>query len=69
VEPPTLAKTARVGHPAYEKMGSPKIPTRAPILELRKAGAMPEAREESIKNGEVTLTLQPHALALVEVEK
>jgi xylan 1,4-beta-xylosidase len=55
--------------PAYEKMGSPKIPTRAQILELRKSAAMPEAREEAIKDGELRLTLQPQALALVEIEK
>jgi hypothetical protein len=66
--PPTLAKTARVGHPAYGRWINRRL-LRAPILELRKAGAMPEGREEAIRNGELSLTLQPQALALVEVER
>jgi xylan 1,4-beta-xylosidase len=55
--------------PAYEKMGRPQFPSREQIVELRKAADMPAGRTETIKNGELRLTLEPHSLALVEVEK
>jgi xylan 1,4-beta-xylosidase len=55
--------------PAYEKMGRPESPTTAQIAELRRAAALPRAEVRAVKNGAVTLTLQPHALALVEVGK
>jgi xylan 1,4-beta-xylosidase len=54
---------------AYEKMGRPTSPTMAQIAELRKAAAMPRAEVRAVKNGSVTLTLEPHALALLEVGK
>jgi xylan 1,4-beta-xylosidase len=72
------AKQARVtivdrGHgsplPEYEKMGSPVSPTPAQIEALRKAASLPEAQEVAIENGALILTLQAHALALVEVKK
>ena len=53
--------------PLYEKMGRPQSPTVAQIEELRKAAALPAAKTYALKNGSMTLTLQPHALALVEV--
>jgi xylan 1,4-beta-xylosidase len=53
--------------PAYEKMGSPRFPSRQQIETLRKAGAMPLAQEQVLKNGEMKLTLQPHSLALIEI--
>ena len=55
--------------PAYEKMGRPASPTVAQIATLRKAAALPRAEVRAVKSGAVTLTLQPHALALVEVGK
>jgi xylan 1,4-beta-xylosidase len=55
--------------PAYEKMGSPQFPSRAQIESLQKAAALPAAQEQPIKNGELRLTLRPHALALIEIEK
>ena len=55
--------------PAYEKMGRPRFPSREQIVELRKAAEMPAERTETIKNGELRLTLEPHSLALVEVDK
>jgi len=55
--------------PAYEKMGQPAFPTRAQIEELRKAAALPAAESRPIRNGALTLKLQPHALALVEIPK
>jgi xylan 1,4-beta-xylosidase len=53
--------------PAYEKMGSPQFPSRQQIETLRKAGVMPSAQEQVLKNGEMKLTLQPHSLALIEI--
>jgi hypothetical protein len=36
---------------------------------LRKAAALPQPQTLQLKNGSITLTLQPHALALVELAK
>jgi xylan 1,4-beta-xylosidase len=55
--------------PAYEKMGRPAWPTESQIAELRKAAALPTTQTKPITNGSLTLTLSPHALALVEVSK
>jgi len=55
--------------PAWEKMGHPAFPTLAQIEALRKAAALPSATQQSLKNDSLTLTLQPHALALIEVGK
>jgi xylan 1,4-beta-xylosidase len=55
--------------PVWEKMGRPAFLTEAQIEELRKAAAMPAAKTYPLAKGGVTLTLQPHALALVEIEK
>jgi xylan 1,4-beta-xylosidase len=55
--------------PAYEKMGSPPFPTRSQIEELRKAAALPAAKSRPIANGSLTINLQPHALALVEIAR
>jgi len=54
---------------AYQKMGSPQFPSRDQIVALRKAAALPASRDEAIKGGGLTLTLQPHALAIIEVAK
>ena len=53
--------------PAWEKMGRPASPTLAQIEALRKAAALPAAQTQTLKNGSLTLTLQPHALALIEI--
>ncbi len=50
-------------------MGHPAFPTLAQIEALRKAASLPSARPENLKNDSLTLTLQPHALALIEVAK
>ncbi len=55
--------------PAWDKMGHPAFPTLAQIEALRKAASLPSARPENLKNDSLTLTLQPHALALIEVAK
>jgi xylan 1,4-beta-xylosidase len=55
--------------PEWEKMGRPESPTVAQIEELRKAAAMPAAKTVTVKDGSLTLTLEPHALAVVEIGK
>jgi xylan 1,4-beta-xylosidase len=55
--------------PAYEKMGSPQFPSREQIAELQKAGQLPATASSKLKKAEITLTLQPHSLALIEVSK
>ena len=55
-------------HSAYEKMGAPRYPTQAELQQLRSASALiaPETRE--LKNGELTLDVPAHGLALVELK-
>jgi xylan 1,4-beta-xylosidase len=55
--------------PAWEKMGRPAFPTLSQIEALRKAGVLPVAQSQALKNGALTLTLQPHALALIEIDR
>jgi xylan 1,4-beta-xylosidase len=55
--------------PTYEKLGQPSSPTLSQVQALRKAAALPAARPHAITNGSLTLELQPHALALIEVGK
>ncbi len=55
--------------PAWEKMGRPAFPTPAQIEELRKAAALPAALSHPLKRDSLTLTLQPQALALIELSK
>ncbi|HXM95702.1 MAG TPA: glycosyl hydrolase family 39 [Candidatus Dormibacteraeota bacterium] len=53
--------------PVWEKMGRPQNPTPAQIESLRKAAALSAAQPRALINGSITLTLPPHALALVTV--
>jgi xylan 1,4-beta-xylosidase len=55
--------------PAWEQMGRPAFPTLSQIEELRKAAALPAPQTQKLKGGSLTLTLQPHALALIEIER
>jgi xylan 1,4-beta-xylosidase len=55
--------------PTWDAMGRPPLPSLPQIEALRKAAALPSPRHEDLKNGSITLTLQPHALALIEIEK
>ena len=54
---------------AFEKMGRPPFPNREQIDLLREAGALPASEQVRISNGSLSLTLEPHALAIVEVPK
>jgi xylan 1,4-beta-xylosidase len=51
----------------YQQLGAPPSPTPAQIAQLRKAAALPAPHTHPIANGSLTITLQPHALALVEI--
>ena len=53
--------------PAWEKMGRPAFPTPAQIEALRKAATLPTAQTQTLKKGTLALTLEPHALALIEI--
>jgi xylan 1,4-beta-xylosidase len=55
--------------PAWEKMGRPAFPTLSQIEALRKAAALPAAQLRPLSRGALTLTLQPHSLALIEIGK
>jgi xylan 1,4-beta-xylosidase len=55
--------------PTWAKLGRPALPSLQEIEALRRAAALPSPRREDIKNGSLTLTLQPHALALIEIGK
>jgi xylan 1,4-beta-xylosidase len=55
--------------PTVLKLGQPPSPTPSQIEELRKAAALPAPQSLAIIKGSLTVTLQPHALALIEVEK
>ena len=55
-------------HAAYEKMGSPRYPTAAQIRQLTKAVALGPPEASSLRNGELALTLTPHALAVIELK-
>jgi xylan 1,4-beta-xylosidase len=52
----------------YQAMGSPTYPTVAQIAELNRAAALPEPQNLTPDSqGQIRLTLEPNALALIEV--
>jgi xylan 1,4-beta-xylosidase len=53
--------------PAWDKMGRPASPTPTQIELLRKSAALPPSQTVPLSNATLTLTLQPHALALIEL--
>jgi len=55
-------------HSAYEKMGSPRYPTNAQLIELRKAALPGAPLKQELTNGELTLTLPTYGLALIRLE-
>ena len=54
--------------PLYEKMGSPRYPTPKQIRELRQAAELPAPEKRGLKNGQLTLTLPPQGLAVIELK-
>lgn len=55
-------------HAAYQRMSSPQYPTPSQIEDLRKAAILPPPETTTINNGTLTITLPPHALAVVELQ-
>ncbi len=55
-------------HPVYEKMGSPRYPTQAQIVELRKAAELGPPETRDLRNGELTLSLPSYGLALITLK-
>ena len=53
--------------PAFNKMGRPRFPTPAQIAELRQAAALPASESRRMTKDSLTLTLEPEALALIEI--
>jgi xylan 1,4-beta-xylosidase len=53
---------------AYEKMGTPRYPTEAQIETLRSAARLPSPESREVQNGELTLTLPSHGLAVIEIK-
>ena len=53
-------------HPLYKKMGEPHYPTASQMQVLRRSAALTPERHE-LKDGELTLSLPAHGLAVVEV--
>jgi xylan 1,4-beta-xylosidase len=54
--------------PAYEKMGAPSFPTQAQITALRQAAELPAAEVRDLRDGDLTVTLPAHGLAVIEVK-
>jgi xylan 1,4-beta-xylosidase len=54
-------------HPLYKKMGEPRYPTPSQVQDLRKATELSAERNE-IKDGELTVVLPAHGLAVIEVK-
>jgi xylan 1,4-beta-xylosidase len=53
--------------PAYERMGSPRYPTREQLTALRAAAELPAPATLPIESGRLTLDIAPDGLALVTV--
>jgi xylan 1,4-beta-xylosidase len=55
-------------HPVYVKMGSPRYPTQAQILELRKAAELGSPETRDLHGGELTVSLPSYGLALITLK-
>lgn len=55
-------------HPLYEEMGEPRYPNQAQIRQLREAAEHLAGDARELKNGELTLDLPAHGLAVIEVK-
>lgn len=52
---------------AWIKMGQPKYPSKTQVQELRHAAEIGPAESAALKNGQLTLTLPPSGLAVIEI--
>jgi xylan 1,4-beta-xylosidase len=55
-------------HHGYEKMGSPRYPTQGQIQELRHAAELPAPDSIPVQDGQLTVTLPAHGLAVIELK-
>jgi xylan 1,4-beta-xylosidase len=55
-------------HAAYQKMGSPRYPTQAQIMQLQKAAELPQPEIRSLNSGQMTIAIPADGLAIVEVK-
>ncbi len=55
-------------HSVYEKIGAPRYPSPKQIEELRHAAELPPPEARQIKDGQLTITLPGHGLALIELK-
>ena len=55
-------------HRSYEQMGEPRYPTVSQIENLRLAASLSAPEHEELKGGELTLSLPPHGLAVIEMK-
>ncbi len=56
-------------HELYKEMGSPQYPTQVQIARLRKAAEIPAPETRGLKNGELTITLPAHGLAVLQLSE
>ena len=54
-------------HAAYEKMGSPRYPSRPQVEQLRKAAALAPPEMHTLKNGALSIELPTYGLAVIEI--
>ena len=53
--------------PVYKEMGSPRYPTPAQVAWMNEASALKEPERANLKDGVLTLSLEPNALVLVTI--
>ena len=51
----------------WEAMGSPAFPSLQQQADLRRAGELPPPLTENLANRQLSLSLQPNALAVIEL--
>jgi xylan 1,4-beta-xylosidase len=54
-------------HAVYDSMGKPVSPTRAQLEQLRKAAALPPPDTAQLQGDQITVTLPPNGLAVIEI--
>ena len=51
----------------YDKLGRPQYPTQVQISQLRRAAEIPAPESKSLQQGEITISIPPQGLALIEI--
>jgi xylan 1,4-beta-xylosidase len=54
--------------PVYTKMGKPEYPTPAQVEQMNQQTKLPIPEVTRLQNGELSITLEPNALALVKIQ-